>query len=563
VFTKTGLVLFKHELVNVKGDPVDALIRTVLLEGRATTEHAFSFGAYSVKWQLANKHDLVFVAVYNSMLAPPYVDHLLDIVSRGFCKMFKDEIADASGMLDFKEKFEFLLREAEHASRKPKVSQKEKKKVNDDDDDGTDDDNGDDSKPEQDFGMYGGRESRKERAARGPRAYQGKKSRSPKTKPGKEKRAWGEQQELTEEEAAALDVAGIKVTEEEKLEAYVQKCKDYMPEEGELADIDKESDDDYDDDSSWSFGSTKIGSFFASMTGQKALTREDIKPTIETMEKQLLSKNVSTVASREICEAVAQDLEGKKLGSFTRGITTAVRESSHAALQRLLTPKRSTDILREARIAKSEGRPYTIVFIGVNGVGKSTSLSKVAYYLKHNGLSVQLCACDTFRSGAVEQLKVHARNLDIPLFEQGYNKDAASVAVNGVKHAAKNGIDVVLIDTAGRMQNNEPLMRQLTKLIANNRPDLILFVGEALVGNDGTDQLVHFDKALKDYSDSANPRTIDGMILTKFDTIDDKVGAAVSMVHSTGQPIIFVGTGQKYTNLNKLNVSKILKSLLA
>lgn len=113
------------------------------------------------------------------------------------------------------------------------------------------------------------------------------------------------------------------------------------------------------------------------------------------------------------------------------------------------------------------------------------------------------------------------------------------------------------------MQNNEPLMRSLTKLITVNNPNLILFVGEALVGNDGIDQLLEFNRALTDFSNNQNPRLIDGIMLTKFDTIDDKVGAALSMVYKTGQPIIFVGTGQKYTHLRRLNVKEVIKALFS
>jgi signal recognition particle receptor subunit alpha len=151
-------------------------------------------------------------------------------------------------------------------------------------------------------------------------------------------------------------------------------------------------------------------------------------------------------------------------------------------------------VLREILDAKSGGRAYSIVFVGVNGVGKSTSLSKVCYYLKSKGVNVMIAACDTFRSGAVEQLNQHAKVLDVPLFERGYAKDPAAVARDAIKYATDSGFDCVLIDTAGRMQNNEPLMRALAKLVSTNEPDLVLFVGEALVGNDGIDQLSMFDR---------------------------------------------------------------------
>ena len=124
------------------------------------------------------------------------------------------------------------------------------------------------------------------------------------------------------------------------------------------------------------------------------------------------------------------------------------------------------------------------------------------------------------------------------------------------------GIDVVLVDTAGRMQDNEPLMRALAKLIRVNDPDLVLFVGEALVGNEAVNQLVKFNRALADHSDVKDPRLIDGILLTKFDTIDDKVGAAISMTYITGQPIVFVGTGQTYQDLKNLNVQSVVQALL-
>merc|ERR1712194_573665 len=143
-----------------------------------------------------------------------------------------------------------------------------------------------------------------------------------------------------------------------------------------------------------------------------------------------------------------------------------------------------------------------------------------------------IAACDTFRSGAVEQLKTHARCLGVDLFDRGYGKDAADIARQAIHHAGQEGYDVVLVDTAGRMQDNEPLMRALAKLVAINTPDLVLFVGEALVGNDAIDQVTKFNRSLIDMShDPRNPRGIDGMLLTKYDTVDDKVGAALSMVY--------------------------------
>ena len=157
---------------------------------------------------------------------------------------------------------------------------------------------------------------------------------------------------------------------------------------------------------------------------------------------------------------------------------------------------------------------------------------------------------------------MHSDCLGVPVFDRGYKRDPAHVAKEAIEYAKENKFDVVLVDTAGRMQNNGPLMIALSKIITLNSPDLILFVGEAIVGNDALDQLTEFNRALMDNAKGKNPRLIDGIVLTKFDCVDDKVGTAVSMVHRTGQPIMFVGTGQKYTHLRRLNVPTVVNALL-
>ena len=182
------------------------------------------------------------------------------------------------------------------------------------------------------------------------------------------------------------------------------------------------------------------------------------------------------------------------MSSLNRSVTSVVRSALEESIESILTTKSSLDILRSVQEARKQGKTYSIVFCGVNGVGKSTSLSKVAYYFKSKGLRVLLAACDTYRSGAVEQLRVHVERLGLDLFEHGYTKDPSDVAYNALRYANEQGFDVCLIDTAGRMQNNEGLMRNLVKLVNVNHPDLILFVGEALVGNDGVDQLKEFNR---------------------------------------------------------------------
>ena len=196
-------------------------------------------------------------------------------------------------------------------------------------------------------------------------------------------------------------------------------------------------------------------------------------------------------------------------------------------------------------------------------MGKSTSLSKVAAWLRSNNLSVLVSACDTFRAGAVEQLRTHCYRLGVPLYERGYEKDPASIARDAIAQAKRQGIDVVLVDTAGRMQDNEPLMRSLSKLIDTNSPSLVLFVGEALVGNDGVDQLLKFNQSLADFSTRGKKQVIDGIIVSKFDMIDDKVGAVLSMVHASRAPILFVGSGQTYRDLQIPNLEHLIDSLLS
>uniref|UniRef100_A0A182KG01 SRP54-type proteins GTP-binding domain-containing protein n=1 Tax=Anopheles christyi TaxID=43041 RepID=A0A182KG01_9DIPT len=315
-------------------------------------------------------------------------------------------------------------------------------------------------------------------------------------------------------------------------------------------------------------------SMFKGLVGSKNLTLEDMQPALEKLRDHLIGKNVASDIAQKLCDSVAGKLEGKVIGTFDT-IATTVKNTLTEALVQILSPKRRVDILRDCLEAKRVGRPFVMSFCGVNGVGKSTNLAKICFWLIENNLSVLIAACDTFRAGAVEQLRTHMRHLNalhppekhggrnmVQLYEKGYGKDAAGIAMEAIRYANDSKVDVVLIDTAGRMQDNEPLMRALAKLIKVNEPDLVLFVGEALVGNEAVDQLVKFNQALADYSSSDRPHIIDGIVLTKFDTIDDKVGAAISMTYITGQPIVFVGTGQTYTDLKALNAKAVVHALM-
>lgn len=293
----------------------------------------------------------------------------------------------------------------------------------------------------------------------------------------------------------------------------------------------------------------------------RVLDSDDLRPVIDSLKSQLMSKNVAADIASTLCDQVYSRLINTKIQSFT-SIKSIVYTAVEQALTRVLTPRIPVDVLQGIELARQHHRPYSIVMIGVNGVGKSTSLSKLASYFISKSYKVGFGACDTFRAGAIEQLRTHATVLNVPLYSKGYDKDAATVAYDAIQSAKRDQCDVILIDTAGRMQHNEPLMKSLCKLITLNTPDLILFVGEALVGNDAVDQITEFNKSLINYSDTDKPRLIDGIVLTKFDTIDDKVGAAISLTYNTGIPIVFVGTGQTYRDLKKLNIKTINKMLL-
>ena len=300
----------------------------------------------------------------------------------------------------------------------------------------------------------------------------------------------------------------------------------------------------------------RFSSYFCSFL-HHALTEKEVNPFLEEWKQQLIHRNVAVSIAEEIVIGVRGSLIGKEVSSVS-SIQNMIKEAFREGLTGILTPTKEINLLYDMDRKKD---PYVIVFCGVNGVGKSTNLAKIAAWLTQNKKKVMMAACDTFRAGAIEQLRVHATRLNIPLFSRGYEKEPALVAMKAIEEARRTAIDVLLIDTAGRMQDNVPLMQALVLLISQNQPDLILFVGEALVGNDGIDQLSKFKDAIE--VGTKGLRSIDGIILSKFDTVDEKMGAAVSMVRLTGKPILFVGTGQTYVDLKRLNVDTVVNAILS
>ena len=199
---------------------------------------------------------------------------------------------------------------------------------------------------------------------------------------------------------------------------------------------------------------------------------------------------------------------------------------------------------------KYEEKPFVIAFFGINGSGKTTTIAKIADLLKKNKISCVLAASDTFRAASIEQLQIHADKLGIKLIKHDYGSDPAAVAFDAVKHAKAKKIDVVLIDTAGRLHNQANLMEELKKIVKVAKPNLKLFVGESIAGNDCIEQAQKFNEIIG----------IDGIILTKAD-VDEKGGAAISVSYITKKPIIYLGVGQEHSDLKEFEPNTIIESL--
>ena len=298
---------------------------------------------------------------------------------------------------------------------------------------------------------------------------------------------------------------------------------------------------------------------------KRELTTKDLEPIVQALQNRMVSNNVSVDVAKQLTETVAANLLGKRLAAW-ESVRSTVQKALESKIQRMLTGRDACDSLLSlfsntngsAARSSTATAPFTIALVGVNGVGKTTSLAKLTYHLLLNGKTVSVVACDTFRAGAVEQLRTHCHALNVSLFERGYNKDAAAVARAGIAEAHKSGKDVVLIDTAGRMQNALNLMQALTKLIAVNQPNMILMVVDAQVGVDGTHQIVEFQRAIA----ASGTECACGILLTKMDTVSNKVGTAINLSHATSIPICFLGTGQTYADLACVNVNMLAKAIL-
>ncbi len=281
---------------------------------------------------------------------------------------------------------------------------------------------------------------------------------------------------------------------------------------------------------------------------KKELTEKDIDEAFDEIQIALLEGDVAYEAAEELRELLKKELVGLKVSRLGKG-----QEEVRKRIAKVISELLSKGVYKEDIIdlVKKGPKPYIVVFMGVNGVGKTTTIAKIAYRLKKHGFKPVIVAADTFRAGAQEQLELHASRLKLPFIKGKYGADPAAVAKDGVLHAESVGLDAVLIDTAGRMHTDRNLMEEIRKVVRVVKPHLKILVLDALTGNDAIQQAKWFDEAVG----------VDAVILTKLDA-DAKGGSALSVILSINKPIMYVGVGQEYEDLRPYDPNEILNKLL-
>jgi len=280
------------------------------------------------------------------------------------------------------------------------------------------------------------------------------------------------------------------------------------------------------------------------------LKAEKLRPILDDFRLNLIENDVAVPVAYFITDELERRLDGvqvKRLGDRKE----LVKETLHEVLIEILTTKESVNLLERVEEKKRAKEPYTILFVGINGTGKTTSIAKVAQFLMKKGYSVVLAGGDTYRAGSIEQLEQHSQRLGVRMIKHKYGADPAAVAYDAIRHAESRGINVVLIDTAGRIQTDRNLMSELTKIKRVVDPDLTVLVIDALIGNDAVLQAEEFHKSVN----------VDANILTKVDA-DVKGGASLSVAHVTGKPIIFIGVGQEYKDLEPFEPERFTRMIL-
>lgn len=286
-----------------------------------------------------------------------------------------------------------------------------------------------------------------------------------------------------------------------------------------------------------------------SFVTNKTISEKDIEDILFELEMSLLEGDVAMEVAETIINSVKSDLVGQKIRRRS-DVAEFTREALKKAISEILDiqGKDLTSLLEEA---KKSGEPLKIMFVGINGTGKTTTIAKISTYFMDKGYIPVIAASDTFRAGAIEQLTHHADNLDVKIIKHKKGADPAAVAFDAVAHARAKGKELVLVDTAGRMQTNINLMDEMKKIKRVIKPDLIIYVGDALTGNDSVEQAKKFNDAVD----------IDGIILTKADA-DAKGGAALSIGYVIQKPILFLGVGQSYSDIIEFKPEWMVEQIL-
>lgn len=280
------------------------------------------------------------------------------------------------------------------------------------------------------------------------------------------------------------------------------------------------------------------------------LKADQLHPILEDFKLSLIENDVAMSVADHICEEMEKRLNGiqvKRLEDRKKIVERKLQE----ILLEIMATKEKISLLENVGKKRKTNEPYVIVFVGINGTGKTTSIAKVAKLLMKKGYSVVLACSDTYRAGSIEQLEEHAKRLSVRMIKHKYGADPAAVAYDAISHAKAHGINAVLIDTAGRIQTNRNLMNELAKIKRIITPDFTVLTVDALTGNDAVMQAEEFHKSVG----------IDGTILTKVDA-DVKGGSALSVTYVTGKPILFIGIGQEYEDLQEFSPEQFTQMIL-
>ena len=367
---------------------------------------------------------------------------------------------------------------------------------------------------------------------------------------------------LSEETIDSEEITKDKPEEEKKsFFSFGRKKKEEVEEESveeesEEESAEEDSEESEDKKSFFSFGRKKSeddgessGGFF-SFIREKTISEKHVEDTLWELEMGLLEGDVAMEVASEVVDSVKQNLVGKKIkrsNDITEYTFNALRDAVAEIID--IPGKNMTEMIEEK---KAQGEPLVVMFVGINGTGKTTTIGKLANYYLKKGYTPVIAASDTFRAGAIEQVNYHADNVGVKLIKHQKGSDPAAVAYDAIEHARAQGKELVLIDTAGRMQTNTNLMDEMKKIKRVANPDLVIFVGDALTGNDATEQAVKFNDAID----------VDGVILTKADA-DSKGGASLSIGYVIKKPILFLGMGQGYDDIMEYDAQWMLNQLFS